>query len=476
MSKRQVLLNKLRNHDSMSGRDEAVLVAILSLPAILAQLSTIVMQYIDASMVGSLGAQASASIGLVSTTIWLFGGLVSACSTGFYVQVAHRYGASDMKDARAILRESLPSTLGFSILLAIIGTAISPFLPAWLGGPEGVRHDATLYFLVFSLSLPFAALNSLCGGMLRSVGSVHISSILNVLMCALDVLFNALLIFPTRDVSIFGLDITIPGAGWGVLGAVCGTSLSFVICSALMCYFACFRNPELNLRQEIGRYMPRLKTIREALRIASPIGIEHAIKNAAQIMCIIIIAPLGEVAIAANAFGIIIESLCYMPGYGIADAATTLVGQSLGAGRWRLARSFSRLTIGLGIATMSLLAVVMFVFAPNLMTMMSPDIDVQNLTTEVLRIEALAEPMFAASIVTYGVFIGLGQTLIPCCINLSSIWLIRIPLAAIMAGSMGLRGVWIAMAVELSVRGIVFLWQICRYKWHDKISVSNNYN
>lgn len=475
MKTRQELLDRLRSHAPMTGRDEMMLVAILSLPAMLAQLSTIVMEYIDASMVGSLGKEASASIGLVSTTIWLFGGLISACATGFYVQVAHRYGACQTRDAREVLRQSLPATLTFSIVLALIGAALSPFLPHWLGGGADIAHDASIYFLGFSLSLPFAALNSLCGGMLRSVGNVHISSLINVLMCALDVLFNALLIFPTREVDVLGTTLTLPGAGWGVLGAVCGTSLSFIVCSLLMCWFACFRNADLNLRQDKGHFLPRLSTLRNALRIASPIGMEHGVKCAAQIVCTIIVAPLGTAAIAANSFGIIIESLCYMPGYGIADAATTLVGQSLGAGRWRLARSFGGFTISLGIGVMSLLAAVMYVFAPELMALMTPDLQVQELTTEVLRIEAFAEPMFAASIVAYGVFVGTGHTFVPCCINLGSIWAVRIPLSIWLAGTMGLRGVWIAMALELTVRGLVFLWRVAKYQWkgHNTITETN---
>ena len=83
----------------MSLRDKIRLTAILSAPAMLAQLSYIVMQYIDASMVGRLGADASASIGIVSTTMWLFGGLCSSVSTGFSVQVAHAIGANK-EDAR----------------------------------------------------------------------------------------------------------------------------------------------------------------------------------------------------------------------------------------------------------------------------------------------------------------------------------------------------------------------------------------
>ena len=186
-------------------------------------------------------------------------------------------------------------------------------------------------------------------------------------------------------------------------------------------------------------------------------AVEHVVFCAAQIVSTMIVAPLGAVAIAANTIGIVVESLCYMPGYGIGDAATTLIGQSYGAKRGDLIRSFSRLTVGLGMGVMTLLGVVMFLAAPLLMSMMTPDLMVQAQGIMALRIEAFAEPMYAASIVVYGVFMGLGDTLVPCIMNLGTIWLVRIPLAYVLAQTMGLKGVWLAMAIELTVRGLIFL-------------------
>jgi len=117
------LLALIRNGKPMTLKQQLRLTVQLSIPAVIAQLSSIVMQYIDAAMVGSLSAEASASIGLVSTTTWLFGGLCAATATGFSVQVAHRIGASDLQGARAVLRQSLTATLAFCLLLAALGAA-----------------------------------------------------------------------------------------------------------------------------------------------------------------------------------------------------------------------------------------------------------------------------------------------------------------------------------------------------------------
>ena len=480
------LLSLIREGGKLDTISQVKLAALLSFPSMMAQLVHIMMQYIDASMVGSLGAHASASIGLVSTTIWLFGSLCSAASVGFYVQVAHRIGACDFAGARQVLRQSFLSCILFALVLSGIGVGISSYLPHWLGGGEDICHDASLYFMFFSMCLPFSMLNSLCAGMLRCSGNMHIPSLLNMGMCLLDVVFNWLLIFPSRTYHLpfnhlpftdFSSQwsmvngqwsITIPGAGLGVAGAVLGTALAFVICSGLMCYFTVVRSKELSLRQDSGTFIPQLSTLREGIRIAAPIAVEHVILCGAQIVSTIIVAPLSTVAIAANSFGITVEALCYMPGYGIADAATTLVGQSLGAGRRLLARSLGRITLGMGMGMMTLMAVVMYTTSPALMTLMTPDPDVQRLTVQILRIEAFAEPMFAASIVCYGIFVGARDTLIPCTMNLSSIWLVRIILAYFLASTMGLRGVWIAMAVELCFRGIIFLIRFRGNSWLNK--------
>ena len=269
--------------------------------------------------------------------------------------------------------------------------------------------------------------------------------------------------------------ITIPGAGLGVAGAVLGTAFAFVICSGLMCYFTVVRSKELSLRQDSGTFIPQLSTLRESIRIAAPIAVEHVILCGAQIVSTLIVAPLGTIAIAANSFGITVEALCYMPGYGISDAATTLVGQSLGAGRRLLARSFGRITLSMGMGMMTMMAVVMYTTSPALMTLMTPDVDVQRLTVEILRIEAFAEPMFAASIVCYGIFVGARDTLIPCTMNLSSIWVVRIVLAYFLASTMGLRGVWIAMAVELTFRGIIFLIRFRGDSWLKAFAPKGKY-
>lgn len=461
-------ISLIRSQAPLTFGQQLKLTAQLSWPAMMAQLSSIMMQYIDAAMVGRLGADNSASVGLVSTSLWLFWGICSAVTTGFSVQVAHSIGASEQARARRILRQAITSCLMFSIVISAVGAAIAFPLPRWLGGTEEVCHEASVYFLTFVLSLPLLTLNYLGGGMLRCAGNMKVPGGLNVMMCVLDVVFNFFLIFPTRPIELSGTIITVPGAGLGVFGAALGTVSAEIITAGAMMWYLCFRQPDMAISRERGSFRPTGDVIRKALKVSAPMTLEHAVICGAQIAVTVIVAPLGVMAIAANAFAVTAESICYMPGYGIGDAATTLVGQSYGAKRLDLARRFGYITVGAGMTIMTIMGIILYICAPWVMELMSPVEGIVTLGAESLRIEAFAEPMFAASIVAYGVMVGVGDTVIPACMNFGSIWLVRLPLAALFAPTMGLQGVWLAMCLELTFRGLIFLWRLISGAWLKK--------
>ena len=444
----------------MSRNEKFNLIIQLSIPSILAQVTTVLMFYIDAGMVGSLGAEPSAAIGLVEPATWLIFSLVSAVTMGFSVQVAHFIGANDFPKARAVMRHGYVFGLCFSLLMLLIAFLIGPRLPIWLGGGTDIQHDAMVYFLIFSCITPFHLIEYMSGAMLKVAGDMRRPSMMAILMCVLDVIFNYFLIFPTRTISLFGIELTMPGFGAGVAGAALGSLLAFVCVALPLAYYAIFRSPILAWKQDIERFSWRWQYIWNALKISAPMGLQYLLMNGAQLVSTMIVAPLGNVSIAAHSFAITAESLCYMPGYGISEAATTLVGQSVGAGRRDLHRSFAWMTVFLGMIVMAFMGVVMYIFAPEMIGLLSPVTAIQDLGTSVLRIEAFAEPFFAAAIVAYSVCVGAGDTLKPSMINLGSMWLIRLTLAYCLASQYGLRGVWFAMAVELSLRGMMFIFYL----------------
>lgn len=450
--------------DTLTLKHQAKLVLRLSIPAILAEISSIIMQYIDAAMVGSLGKNATASIGLMSSSTWLIGGICISAAMGFSVQTAQYIGAKDENAARGVLRQSLLVSLVVAILLQISCILLSRRLPYWLGGESDICAGASRYFFIYACALPAVQFRQLGGSMLQCSGDMKTPSFLNAGMCVLDVLFNFFLIFPFRDLKIGNLLIPVPGAGMGVAGAALGTALSEAATAVAMLYMLCFRSRTMRLTKK-GSWALDLNCIQKAVKISLPMAFEHGVVSGAQIVATKIVSPLGTISVAANSLAVTAESLCYMPGYGVASAATTLVGQSIGARKKEQARGYARLSVLLGALMMSLSALVMYVFAPQMFAMLTPDPNVQSLGVAVLRIEAFAEPLFACSIVTAGALRGAGDTFVPSMMNLLSMWGIRITMAAYLAPRMGLTGVWIAMCVELSMRGILFLVRLFREKW-----------
>lgn len=464
------LLEGIRAGREMTRWQQLELLVRLSLPAMVAQIATIVMNYIDASMVGHLGANASASIGLVSTSVWLFAGLCNAVSMGFSVQVAHLIGANDEEGARNVLRQALVATFVFSVIEGLLGILVSPHLPMWLGGGDAIRGDSATYFAIFSLVIPILQLDILASAMLRCSGNVKFPSILNAVMCVFDIIFNFFFIYPTRTVSLLGFDFSMPGMGLGVPGAALGTAAAEILTAIIMVYYMLARSRQLSIWNkgfgELRRFIPTSRVLSRAWKIGLPMAVQHVAMCSAQILTTVIVAPLGIFAISANSFGVTAESLCYMPGYGVSDAATTLVGQSIGAARKTLARRFAFIAVALGISIMTLMGILMYVFAPLMMAVFTPVQEIIDLGVAALRIEAFAEPMFAASIVAYGCCVGAGDTLIPAFMNLASMWGVRLTLAFTLTSvfSMGLTGVWIAMAIELTFRGIIFLLRLSKSK------------
>ena len=205
---------QIRNGSEITLRDQLYIIAMLSIPAILSQISTVIMEYVDQSMVGRLGPTSSAAIGLVSSTTWLIGGLCRSVTMGFTVQVAHNIGAKKFHQARAINKHGIVSVLIFSSLIGLICFAISGYLPYWLGGSEDIVKEASVYFAIFAISLPITNLGGVSSGMLQCSGNIRTPSILNVVGCFLNVFFNFLLIFPSRYITLFGRDMFSRALDW----------------------------------------------------------------------------------------------------------------------------------------------------------------------------------------------------------------------------------------------------------------------
>ena len=460
----------IRNNDGLGFWTKAGIAVRMSLPAMLAQLTTIAMEYIDAAMVGSLGANASASIGLVSSSLWLVEGVIFALIYGFSVQIAHSVGAGDEDHSQRIFRCGLLFTLLFNIVIAFLAFLISGHLPFWLGGDAAIAKDASAYFLVMTMVLPITRIGFYCASCIQSTGNMKTPAILEASMCILDIFFNCFMIFPSGTKTFLGISFYLPGAGLGVAGAAWGTAIAEFIITGIMFYIAVRRTNYIRFKRSTKKTGLTFNIIKKALSLAAPAAAQQIAISGAMVMTTRIIAPLGSVSVAANSFAITAESVCYMPGFGLQGAASTLVGQSLGAEKKTQAKSFAWICTVLGMIIMALLGVIMYFLCPYVFSFLTPDPEVQKLAVTVLRIELLAEPFYGASIVAAGALRGAGDTLVPSILSFVSIWGVRVTLAFLLVGTYGLRGMWIAMAIELTFRGLLFLARLKFGKWQKSLA------
>ncbi len=420
-------------------------VLFLAWPAIVEQIMITLVQYVDTAMVGSLGSQATAAVGLTASTTWLFNGFFAAAAIGFSVQVAQHLGAGRGEDARRVVWQSLRFTVLFGILMGAVGFALSFPLPALLGAEPAVRGDASLYFRIMACAMPFTLGTNMFSAVIRCAGDTKTPMVLNLMINVFNVILNTLFIYPTRPVEVLGLRFTMWGAGWGVGGAAFASGLS----TALVCLLflaALFRKKSpirISLHQ---RYKFERGCLLAAWRLGLPAALERSIMCVAQIVITAIITGIGTVAVAANHLAVTAESISYLPASGVAVAGTTLVGQAIGAGRKDLAQRFARMVTWMGVGMMTLGGAVLFLFAPQLIMIFSQEAEVIDLGSQVLRIVAFAEPLFGASIVASGALRGAGDSKGPFLISLASMWGVRITLSLALVGSLGLVGVWLAMA------------------------------
>lgn len=442
---KQDLLLELREGRPLALRQQTALTLQLSFPAILAQISSIVMQYIDAAMVGQLGRDASAAIGLVASSTWLFGGLCRALVVGFSVMVAQRIGAGEEKDARNLVKQGLCAGFAFGLLIAAVGGAIAGGLPHWLHADSSICPGASSYFLIFALSLPFVQLNRLAVGLLQAGGNMRTPSILLVLMCGLDVVFNFLLIFPTRQLGTF----TLPGANLGVTGAALGTALSETVVAIILC-ICLLRSPMLGLRKgERLRFVP--VQLRRAVRLGAPVAIEQAVMSSAQVVTTRIIAPLGGDVLYARIrraecrrYADRTERRCQAEGSG--DAA------GLGDGAAGHGRDAGGLRADVRAGPVD-----------------HRDAESRPAGGAAGHAGAADRCVFRAAVRRVycdgRCFQGAGSSLLSSVLNFVSMWGVRITLTLLLVPHWGLRGAWIAMCIELCFRGSLFLFFLWRKRW-----------
>ncbi len=434
----------------------------LALPVILANLLQSLVNVVDVFMVGRLGPVEIASIGMANAVRMLvFVGVLSV-TAGSMALAAQAKGARDPQRLSFVTRQSLSLTVFLAAAFALVGWFAAEPLLSFLnsGGEARAVSLGTVYLQLLFLGTIFLignfAINSLMQGAGDTITPLYLSGGVNLL----NILFNYLFIFGPGPLPALG----VTGAALGTITArFIGVVIGIII----------FYSDKNVIRILPGSYLPNWRMFWDILSIGIPSGLQGIVRNSAQILVLRIVTSTaaGTYGAAALAIGLQVESLAFMPGLAISIAATSLVGQALGAWQVDDARRRGNAALILGALVMSGIAIPLFIFAPQLIRLFDPSAHptVVSAGSSYLRINAMAQPILAFAMVLNGALRGAGDTRPGLNGTLLGRWLVLVPLAYFLALRLGLgvEGVWWSLFIATTISAVYVLLRWRSRKWID---------
>ena len=448
-----------------SRRSALKTIVLLAWPTVLEQILQTAVSYVDSAMVGRIGAHATAAVGATATINWLVNSSISALSIGFLSYISKEIGAKRSENARKAAAQATFVTLIVGIFFTIVSLLLSRQVPVWMQAGADILEDAARYFFILYTPMLFRTAAIMFGTCLRAAGDTKTPLIVNTLVNLVNIILNFLLIYDTRQISLFGIELRIYGAGLGVAGAALGSAIAFVV-GGIGMSIAVFRHPLLSPRGYSIR--PDGAILRPCLKVALPCALQRFGTSFGYVAFASMINSLGTTAIAAHSIANTAESAFYIPGYGMQTAAATLAGNSYGAGDKARMRRLTRMLIVIEVLLMALSGAALFLAAERLMGLFTADAAVVALGTTVLRMVAVSEPVYGIAVILEGIFQGVGDTKYTFVCNLIGMWGMRIvgTFICIRLLGMGLVSAWACMIAHNLVLGTLFMIRYIRGTWN----------
>ena len=446
-------------------RELLPVIITLAWPTMLEQLMQTAVQYIDTAMVGSLGTQATAAVGATSTISWLFNSSISALGVGFLAFIAKSYGAGNRDLARRAVRQSVLAVLITGTIFTALPLLLSGLVPVWMQVDPSIRQLSGQYFFIIYLPMLFRTATIIFGTVLRSVGDSKTPMRVGVMVNLINVCLNFFLIYPTRTCRLLQFSVTIPGAGWGVLGAAAASAIAFAA-GGIGMTAALWNHPDISPRRQSLR--PDAEVLLPCLQVALPNMLQRFGTSLGFVAFAAMINSLGDISTAAHTIANTVEAAFYIPGYGMQTAAATLAGNALGARDKQRMKDLGRTIIVIEVVLMVFSGALLFAFAPAMMGIFASSAEVIFLGSIVLRMVAVSEPFYGFSIIVEGMMQGVGKTKAPFVYNITGMWLVRIvgTFICTYALGMGLISAWACMIAHNMLLFVLFMCAYVRGSWN----------
>lgn len=464
-----------RKLDLTDGKSHPIkIILLLAWPLFLEQILTTLVSYADTAMVGALGERATVSVSISNSFVFLINGVVMALGVGITAYVARSVGAKDYKAAKAYIRHAILLLLFVGIPMALVVTVLHRQIPRWMGAEPEVLGTASTYLLITSICRIGVMATMVLGGVFRGRGDTKTPLKINIAMNILNVVGNYLLINGNHTIHIGSLSIPMIGAGWGVTGAAVSTGFAWLVGGATMTIML-FKKKDPTRISIRDSFKPDGALIKRVVTLSVPAMLERICMSSSGIIVTRSIASLGTTVMAANTLYITAESISFMPGFAFATAATTLVGQSLGARKPKLAMRYAYWTAGLGAVILAIAGFALHRFAEPLVDLFTNEAGVIPLAAQCLRIVAWIQPVQVCAWIFAGALRGAGDTRWPFYITAVCNWGVRTlgSWLFITKFGMGLPEAVICMCADSSLRCLLTYLRFLSGKW--KVAIKDRH-
>lgn len=419
----------------------------LAIPAMIEEILSTLLLYVDTAMVGHLGEKATAAVSCTTTVTWLMNCVPYALSAAFLALIAKECGAKNYDNTRRLAGQAFSLSIISGFTMMLICLALSGVIPKFMHAASDVAPDAAVYFFIVSLSFVFRTFNRAFGSALRAVKDTKTPMIINVCENILNLILNALFMYVLH---------------MGVKGAALGSAISYTIFGIAM-IFAARRHEMLRFTRE------DLKIQKDCLVSCVKIGVPALMTSVASCFGYVIFASMvsgmGTTVFAAHSIAVTAEQMFYIPGYGLRVASSSLVGNAIGEGDIVKRREVEKQSILFSVFMMAITGLTLYFMALPLMKVFTPVDEVARLGAKMLRIVAFTEPFYGLMIVTEGIFYGSGKTKEVFVVETFSMWGIRILLTFFVTSvwMLGLSEVWYCMIADNLFKAIglftIYLYQ-----------------
>ncbi len=429
----------------------------LATPMMFGNILQTVFNIVDIIWVGKLGGAAIAAVAMSGTILMVIMTLIIGIATGTIAMVARFTGAGDGKKANEVAMQSLILSFIASSLLAAAGFGLAEGMLKLLGGTPEVVALGTGYLKILLVGGTVMFLLFLAEAILRGAGDALTPMIILIVATLLNAILDPLMIFGKVGFPRLGVN-----------GAALATVLSRGI-GVVIAFVVLFRgNSPIHL--EWKNVKVDFGLIWRITRLGVPSSIQMSLRSLMGVVLMAIVAQYGTYAVAAYGVGLRIMMLVLMPAFGLATAAATLVGQSLGAREPERAHLSAWTAARFTMLIMGTVGIIFFLFAPSLIGFFSTNPQVVKIGTAYLRITSLGYLFIALGVVLGRSLNGAGDTVSPMVITFISLWGLQIPLALILPGGfhLGVTGVWWAILISTVIHGTITTGWFQRGRWKLK--------